>query len=175
MKKLLNSLLIRMFVVGALLMSCTFAVAADPEGKKYENADPVFSIMTPSGWDSADMMEGDYIGVQTGQYKLPSLYVSKAKYHTDNVTLKSLSQGASEVLKAKYQATNIEILYAKEITLKDGTPAFEAEIKWQHPQVLLYSTHVWPKKGNVGIVAIMTDMDAVSASLKAYLYTLSVK
>lgn len=175
MKKVSKSLLIRMLVAGTLLMSFAFAATAEPEGKKYENASPAFSVMTPSGWDGADKMDGDHFALQTGPYKLPSFYISNPKYYVDQSTLKSLTEGAGEVLKAKYQATNIEILYAKEIKLVDGTPAFEAEIKWQHPQVLLYSTHVWVKKGDVRIVAIMTDMDAVSTPLKAYLYTLSIK
>ena len=165
---------IPMLAAGVFAASCLCAHAAGPEGIKQVNQNPAFSIITPSGWEKADRVEGDYVALKTGAYGLPNLYVSKAPYFTAQATVKALTEGATATLKERYQGEDFEILYAREIKLADGSAAFEAGIKWKHPQVGLYSVYLWVKKGTDGLVAIATNMEPVSDSLKAYLFTLSV-
>lgn len=174
-KRWFKKIWISMFATGMLVLSCLGVQAAGPEGIKHVNKHPVFSILTPSGWDNADKVEGDYVALKTGAYSLPNLYVSRAPYYTANATLKNLTDGAIATLKERYQGEDFEILYTREIKLADQTKAFEAGIKWKHPQVGLYSAYLWAMKGTDGIVVIATDMEPVSDTLKAYLYTLVIK
>jgi len=172
-----KSLFVMMCVIGIgiLLILGTIALAAEkPDGKAYVNAKPAFSIIVPS-WGEDEKEAVDYVALGQGVFKVPKFYVMNADYFTDKSNAESLAKAMIEILKDRYGAKDLKITYTKEIKLADGTPAFEAGLEWQHPQTVLYSSCIWAKKGNTKIAVIISDMGNVNESLKAYMYSLSIK
>ncbi len=177
MKSASKSLFVTMFVIGIgiLLISRTTVVATEKlDGKEFVNAKPVFSIVVPP-WDEATKEDIDYVSLGCGLLKLPQIIVSKADYYTDNSTAESLAKSMIKILKDRYSGTDFVITYTKEIKLADGTPAFEAGIKWNVSIASLDSSCVWAKKGETRISVIISDMTEIKESFKLYMYTLSIK
>ena len=167
------------FISTILILFSSF-LAASPNGDKFINDSPSFTIITPAGWkggvDDANKSKGEFFIKYTGEWRMPSLSVVKVPYYKNKDDLKILIQGAIASFKTNYKGKNFEVLYSKEIKMSDGTAAFEAEIKWRHPmKITLYSTHVWVKKGQTGLAGVLTNMKPNEDSLKAYLYTITLK
>jgi len=169
----------KIIMLNILLMTTTILFSA-PNGDEFINHKPDFVITVPTGWhggaEDADRSKGEFMIKYTGEWRMPSLSVIEAHYFTEATELKTLTEGAILSLKKNYKGKNFEVIYSKEIKMSDGSQGFEAEIKWQHPmKITLYSTHVWVRKNSVSLAAVLTNMKMNEESLKAYLYTLTIK
>jgi len=177
MRKVLNSFFVMMCVIGTgvlLILGNIAAAAEKPEGKEYVNVNPSFSIVIPS-WGDDEKEAVDYVALGYGMFKVPKYYVSKAGYYTEESNAESLAKAMMVILKDRYGAKDLNITYTKIIKLSDGTPAYEAGIHWRHPETRLYSSCMWAKKGNTRIAVTISNTDEITDSLKAYMYTLSIK
>jgi len=177
MQKVSKSLVVKICVIGVgiLLMQASVTVAEEKsDGREYVNAKPAFSIRVPS-WGEIEKQDIDFVALGVGVMKVPQIVVSKAEYYTDGSSAESLANSMIGLLKDRYSGTDFIITYTKEIKLADGTPAFEAGIKWNLPIASLDSCCVWVKKGDTRIAAVISDMIEIKDSLKYYLYTLSIK
>jgi hypothetical protein len=184
MKKMSKGLLVAFMVavIAMFLSSCTstgtgkasVAGAKKVKGKLYENTSPELTIRYPSSWKAGKKRAEDYLYVVTGQYALPNMrvYSSSIKAGT---TPEEAGKTIIAGLEKSFKATKCKVLYAKEITLADGTRAIETEVQWKHPDVMLYSCTLQAIKGDVAVTASITDMYKVRESNKEYLRTLLIK
>jgi hypothetical protein len=90
-------------------------------------------------------------------------------------TFKDLAKVFADSVKATYSAMSSEVLYEKEIKLKDGTPAYEMEVKWAHPSLWLWTYEVVVFKNNKQISVTVTTNDKVNDELKKIPLSLSFK
>jgi hypothetical protein len=90
-------------------------------------------------------------------------------------TYKDLAKDAINYLKSEYTAKNGDVLYEREIKLADGTPAYELEIRWQHPSVLLYTYEVVVFKDKKIVTVSVTSGDPIEDRLKKIPLSLSFK
>lgn len=90
-------------------------------------------------------------------------------------TFKDLPKDQVAWFEDTYNATNCEILYERDIKLSDGTPAYEWEIKWRHPAVLLYSYNVVAFKDKKKVQITVTSNDKITNNLKKYPLSLKFK
>jgi hypothetical protein len=65
-------------------------------------------------------------------------------------------------------ATNCQTLYEREIKLKDGTPAYEYEVRWEALQSVFYTYRMTIVKDKKSIVADLHTFNPVSDELKEY-------
>jgi hypothetical protein len=183
MKKMVKGLLLVLSLALSVwfLSACTSTgkgtapVAEGAIGPLFENQSPAFSINYPSNWKKGKKGENDFLFLKTGAYGLPNMRVSKSSSFTSSTTPEQAAESAVETFITKFKAKKCKVLYTKAITLADGTPAVETEIKWNHPSTVLYTCNIQAEKGGVAITAGCTDMMKVSEKNKAYLRTLLIK
>lgn len=177
MKHGLNSLFVHLCVIGAgiLFLAESSAVAAETlKGKQYVNKTPSFSITVPL-WDEMSKWDDDYLALGYGMLKMPQIIVGKAHDVKNQSFADSLISELIKYLKARYSGTDFEVLYEKEAKLVDGTPSFEAGLRWSASMIPMYSSCIWATKEGTGVFAVVSDMGEITDPLKSYLYTLSIK
>jgi hypothetical protein len=93
----------------------------------------------------------------------------------EGMSNKDLAKGLIEFFEDHYNASNFETLYEREIKLKDGTPAYELEVKWQHPAILLYTYELVVFKDKKMITVSVTNASKISDKLKEIPMSLTFK
>jgi hypothetical protein len=88
---------------------------------------------------------------------------------------KDIGKDMVDYRKDKYKALNFKILYEKEIKLSDGTPAYELELKWKHPEILLYTYEVVVFKDKKIIAISVTSDKQINDKLKEIPLSLRMK
>ena len=88
---------------------------------------------------------------------------------------KDLANETIAFFQDKYQGSNCQTLYERNIKLNDGTSAYEFEVKWNHPQVLLYTYRVAVFKDKKLIGVSVSDTSKVSDQLKKIPLSLTLK
>jgi len=147
----------------ALLTSCAGLKVAPA---KFVHNDPAFSIEYPGEWTKGSRPES-LLYAYTGAYKLPGIAVNKNAASLG--TTDDAAKGLCESLKKDSEAQSCKILYAKRITLSDGTPANEVSVEWKHPAALLYSVMVGAAKNKTTVNATITHFAPIDEGLKTYL------
>ncbi|KAF0155732.1 MAG: hypothetical protein FD159_2033 [Syntrophaceae bacterium] len=74
-----------------------------------------------------------------------------------------------------WKGSDVKILYEREIKLKDGTQAYEFEVKWKYEIWPLRSYAVIVFKDNKAILAVVTSLLWVGDSLKQFPLSLTLK
>jgi hypothetical protein len=160
MKKVLMLILVGLACC-VLLTSCAGIKVAQT---KYVHNDPVFSIEYPYEWKK-DTKEGTLLWVYTGPYKVPQMQIDKDPAST--ISLEDFAKGLC--VTAKKDPANktgrCKILDSKEITLADGTSAYETYYEWDG-DVPLYSFSVSGTTGKTSITSTLTDMVPLGKELK---------
>jgi hypothetical protein len=174
MKKILKGVLI-LFVVAIALafMPVQQTMAADATFT-YDKS-PNFTFTIPS-WDTSPnskdpngvlRLTADPLEVTTLSGGVADLSAGK--------TVKDLPKDNIAFLRKNYEATGFQTLYERDIKLSDGTPAYEFEIKWNHPAILLYTYYVVVIKDKKVVTISVTSSDPISADLKKYPLSLKFK
>jgi hypothetical protein len=78
-------------------------------------------------------------------------------------------------LESLWKGSDVKILYEREIKLKDGTPAYEFEVKWKYEIWPLRSYTVIVFKDKKAILVVVTSLLWVGDNLKQYPLSLVLK
>lgn len=78
-------------------------------------------------------------------------------------------------IESQLKGSDIKILYEREIKLKDGTPAYEYEVKWKSGMWPIHSYAVVVLKDKKTIFACVSDVLWVGDKLKQYPLSLKLK
>ncbi|MFA5278745.1 MAG: hypothetical protein WC345_00470 [Smithellaceae bacterium] len=78
-------------------------------------------------------------------------------------------------LESLWKGSDVKILHEREIKLKDGTQAYEFEVKWKYGMWPLRSYAVVDFKDNKAILAVVTSLLRVGDNLKQYPLSLKLK
>jgi hypothetical protein len=83
-------------------------------------------------------------------------------------------KGLIKILEDMWEASNCKPLYEGEIKLKDGTPAYEVELQWNHPMALIYTYEVVVFKDKKVIYVGVSSVEKVDDKLKHYPLSLTL-
>jgi hypothetical protein len=144
----------------------------DTETFSYKS--PAFTMTVPL-WDKQKSPDSSVvlrrIGTPDG---LPSIDVG-VSFRPNGIAYKDLATGFIRNVVTIWKASNCKTLYEREINLKDGTPAYELEVQWKHPQALIYTYVVYAFKNNRMISVSVSSGRKVDDKLKQYPLSLTLK
>ena len=174
MRKILKGVLVLCSLTMVLaLMPVVQATAEDTE--TFVNESPHFTLTFPKWMDSPNSKNPDSVLRKTRDaWELTTLDVGVSDLPA-GASYKDLVPGLIEFFKDKYMAAKFNTLYEREIKLTDGTPAYELELKWQHPSVLLYTYELVVFKDKKMVTVSVTDNKEVSDKLKQIPMSLTFK
>ena len=174
MKKIHKGVLMFLLSTIALaFMPVSQSMAVDTETFSYKSPD---FTMTVSQWPDQKSKNPDAVLRRLGNPAgLPTLEVTVSKLPDGVVYPKDLAKVLIKGLEDMWEASDCKILYEREIKLKDGTPAYELEVKWQHPAVLIYTYTVYIHKDKKLIGVFVSSIKEVSDELKQYPLSLTLK
>jgi len=155
------------------LMPVQQATAADTE--TFVNESPHFTLTVPKWSKSPNSRNPSCILRRAfDPDEVTSFEVAVAAL-PEGASYKDLANGLIEFLEDKFNASNFETLYEREIKLQDGTPAYELEVKWQHPAILLYTYELVVFKDKKMVTVSVTDGRKISDQLKQIPMSLTFK
>jgi len=174
MRKILKGVLILCSLTMVLaLVPVVQATAEDTE--TFVNKSPHFTLTFPKWMPSENSKNPDSVLRRARDaWEITTLDVGVSDL-PEGAAYKDLAPGLIEFFKDKYFATNFKTLYEREIKLTDGTPAYELEVKWQHPSVLLYTYELVVFKDKKMVMVSVTDNKEVSDKLKQIPMSLTFK
>lgn len=174
MRKIFKGVLILCSLTVVLaLMPVLQAAAEDTE--TFVNESPHFTLMIPKWMQSENSKNPDSVLRRARDaWEITTLDVGVSDLPA-GASYKDLAPGLIEFFKDKYMAAKFNTLYEREIKLQDGTPAYELEVKWQHPSVLLYTYELVVFKDKKMITVSVTDGKQVSDQLKQIPMSLTFK
>ncbi|MBL7208463.1 MAG: hypothetical protein ISS52_00050 [Dehalococcoidia bacterium] len=150
-------------VLGLTLPACAAAVPEPElsfEATKYKNAEHGFSVYHPAAWEGTEEPELGptvvYAAGDPGEPPLPAMVIDVLEGDTFADTLTAALEGGG--------AENVKIFTETETTLRDGTPAIEAEGAFSNPAVPLPLDAFWlgaKKDGTWTFVTVIT-IDAIA-------------
>lgn len=139
------------------------------------NKEPAFTVTVPSWNNSTKSRNPNSIARKVADPdEVTSLEVSVMPL-TEEKTFKEVTQDVVAFFEDTYDASDCEILYERNIKLSDGTPAYELEVKWQHPAILLYTYEVVVFKDKKMVTVSMTSYEKIPDKLKKYPLSLTFK
>lgn len=168
-KSIFSFCLIIIFIIAiALVPACS--------QKKPAVMKPSFTIDTPEGWTHGNPRPDDpreVLNVYTGIYKVPALTANRIE-PAEVTSPEDAAKHVCESMKEYFESESCEVIYTKNITLEDGSPAFETQIKWKHPFALFYTAQVMTKKGNLAYTAAVHDLKPLSNELLKYIHSFRI-
>jgi hypothetical protein len=157
-----------------VMMPVSRAKAADTE--LFIHKSPNFTITVPKDWTKSDSSidPNNVLRKILDPNETTALEVSVSNLHSGMV-YKDMVKILIYFLKDKFQASNCQTLYQREIKLKDSTPAYEFEVKWNHPTILLYTYDLVVFRDKKIISVAVTTPSRVSNQLKQFPLSLTFK
>ncbi len=153
------------------LMEVPQATAAATE--TFVNESPHFTLTIPNWTKSSKTRNPNSILRET---------LDPDEITTFDVAVADAPEGASykardliNFLKDKYDGSNFKTLYERETKLQDGTPAYELEVRWNHPAILLYTYLLVVFKDKKMVTISVTDASQISNKLKQIPMSLTFK
>jgi len=171
MRKILKGVLALFILTMVMaLMPGPQATAADTE--TFVNKSPAFTLTVPMWSKSQSRNPNSVLRKALDPMEVTTFDAAVADLPE---AYKDLVKDMTDFLTAQYKAFGFETLYEREIKLKDGTPAYELEMKWNHPAILLYTYEVAVFKDKKMITVSVTSNDPISNQLKEIPLSLSFK
>ncbi len=161
----MSKILTGFFVLVGLVMMLAFMPVPNATAETFVNKAPDFTMTIPSWKDVASRNKNSVVRRAEDPYELTSFDVAVADL-PEGKTNKDLVKDVVGYLTDQYEGSNYSTLYEREIKLKDGTPAYELEVKWNHPLVLLYTYELAVFKDKKMITVQVTTEKPVSDKLK---------
>jgi len=164
--------LLFIFIMELLVMPASHANAVDTE--LFVHKSPDFTLTVPK-W--IDQKSQDPNAILCRQPKLGSATTLEVAVHDlpDGMTYQDATRIFKKALEGPWKASNVEILYEREIKLKDDTQAYEFEVKWKSGIWPLRSYAVIVFKDKKIIEAVITSSFWVGDSQKQYPLSLVLK
>ncbi len=180
MIRLLGGRWILLFVVSAFLIVSACASGKNDSGKGgdtelFVHKSPDFTVTVPKSWSKSDKSKNpsSLLRKAYDPYEVTTFEI--ALEDQGDETKKDITKNLMSYFGRNYDATEMEVLYERDITLKDGTPAYETELKWKHPAIYLYTYRLTVYKNKKSISVSVTTDAKVSDALKAIPRSLTMK
>ena len=173
MRRILKSavlLIIFIIVSPVMLVSCAKAV----ETELFVHKSPDFTLTVPKWIDQKSKNPNSVLWRVPKPGLSPALEVTITDLPV-GWTYKDTAPAFKKGLERQWNGTDVKIVYDREIKLKDGTPAYEFEVKWNY--------EMWPGRSYAVVVfkdkkviwACATDVFWVADKLKQYPLSLTLK
>jgi hypothetical protein len=163
------TLLIFILALSVMLVSCATAV----ETELFVHKSPDFTLTVPK-WIDQKSMDPNFVFNRKPKPDASSALAVSVSDLPAGITYKDLASVFKKVLE-RQNGSDVEILYDREIKLKDGTPAYEIEVKWNYGMRPLRSYVVVGLKDKKIIWVCVTDVFWVGDKLKQYPLSLTLK
>jgi hypothetical protein len=173
MRKILKgAVLLFIFIIAltVLLVSCAKAVATE----LFVHKSPDFTLTVPKWIDQKSKNPNAVLLRVLKPGSAPTLEVTVSDL-PPGWTYQDSAPAFIKSLETQLKASDIKILYEREIKLKDGTPAYEYEVKWKYGMWPARSYAVVVLKDKIKIWASVTDIFWVGDTLKQYPLSLTLK
>ncbi len=142
-------------------------------GTIYNHPSPAFSVIYPDSLTKKNPDPGCYFTATGGVLPIPKMNILSEREYT---SLDNFVKNTVKILENDKRASNCKVLYSKKTQLQDGTPAFEALIKWDHPFIDgLYTAKIVAKKGDSIIAVSITDKKELNDEYMQCLKSLKIK
>ena len=160
------------FMMALLVMPVSNANAVDTE--LFVHKSPDFTLTVPKWVDQKSL---DPNAILCRQPKLGSATTLEVAVHNlpAGMTYHDATLVFKKALEGPWKASNVEILYEREIKLKDNTQAYEFEVKWKSGMWPLRSYAVIVFKDKKIIEAVITSSFWVGDNQKQYPLSLILK
>ncbi|MEN6638445.1 MAG: hypothetical protein ABFC95_04520 [Smithella sp.] len=172
MRKILKSALpLFIFMMALSVMSC--AKTADNE--LFVHKSPDFTLTVPK-WVDQKVPQDPYNIFRRQTYAgSPTTLDVAVKDIPAGRTYKETPTAFKKGLESLWKGSDVKILYEREIKLKDGTQAYEFEVKWKYGMWPLRSYAVIVFKDKKAILVVITSLLWVGDNLKQYPLSLTLK
>ena len=173
MKTILKgAVLLLIFIMELLVMPVSNANAVDTELLVHKSPD--FTLTVPK-W--VDQKSQDPNAILCRQPKLGSATTLEVAVHDlpAGMTYQDATLVFKKALEGPWKASDVEIIYEREIKLKDDTQAYEFEVKWKSGIWPLRSYGVIVFKDKKIIEVVVTSSFWVGDNLKQYPLSLILK
>jgi hypothetical protein len=165
-----GAVLMFIFIMALSLVSCAKAV----DTELFVHKSPDFTLTVPKWIDQISKDPNSVLKRKPESASAPVLEVA-VKDIPAGWTYKDSAPAFINGLESQLKGSDIKILYEREIKLKDGTPAYEYEVKWKYGMWPLRSYAVVVLKDKKTICACVTDVLWVGDNLKQYPLSLTLK
>lgn len=175
MRTILKGIVILCFFTMVLtVLPLSDAKAADTE--LFVHKSPDFTVNVPKDWAKSDRINHPNTVLKKILDPLGhTAFAVVVEDLPEGKTYKDLSKDLIDYLQDKYRASNCQTLYEREIKLKDGTPAYELEVKWNHPMILFYTYQLIVFKDKKIMSLWVTTISQVNDQLKQIPFSLTLK
>jgi len=172
----MSKILTGFFVLVGITMVLAFmpvsnATAADTE---FVNKSPNFTMTVPDWKEVKSRNKNSVLRKAFDSFEVTSFDVAVADL-PEGKTYKDLAKEVMDYLTAQYVGKNFSTLYERETKLKDGTPAYELEVKWNHPAIELYTYQLAVFKDKKMITVQVTSDKQINDKLKEIPMSLVLK
>jgi len=173
MRKIFKGVLILCSLIMVLALMPVLQAAEDTE--TFVNESPHFTVTVPK-WEKSPNLSSPNVVLREAfdPQEVTTFEVTVADL-PEGMSYKDLAKATIDFLEDKYNASHFKTLYERETKLKDGTPAYELEVRWQHPAILLYTYELYVFKDKKMINVSVTDGRQVSDKLKQIPMSLTFK
>jgi hypothetical protein len=164
-----GAVLLFIFIMALSLMSCA---AVDTE--LFVHKSPDFTLTVPK-W--IDLKSHDQNNILKRKPELGAATNLDVVVHDlrAGMTYKDTLPVFKKSLESLWEGSNVKILYDREIILKDGTPAYEFEVKWKNGIWPLRTYSIIVFKDKKIILVDITSLLWVGDNLKQYPLSLTLK
>lgn len=174
MKKIHNGVLtLLVFTTALAFMPVSQAMAVDTE--TFSHKSPDFTMTVPQWTDQKSQNPDSVLRRLGNPAGLPVVEVAVSDPPKDMAYPNDLAKVLIKGLEDVWQGSNCKTLYEREIKLKDGTSAYELEVKWDHPAVQIYTYAVYVLKDKKLIGVFVSSIKEVVDELKQYPLSLTLK
>lgn len=174
MRKIFKGVLVLgCFIMILALMPVPQATAASTE--TFVNQSPHFTLTVPKWMDSSKSRNPNMVLRRALDPDEITTFEAAVADLPEGVSYKDLAKGLIDFFKEKYNASACKTLYEREIKLQDGTPAYELEVRWAHPAILLFTYEVVVFKDKKMVTVSVTDANRISDKLKQIPMSLTFK
>jgi len=175
MRIILKGVLI-LFVVAMTLASMRVQQTMAADTTFAYDKSPNFTLTLPS-WDKSPNTKNpdSVVRLAADPLEVTTLDAGVSVLLQEKPFFKYMPKYVIAFLRRNYDATGLQILYERDIKLSDGTPAYECEIKWNHPAVLLYTYYVHAFKDKKVVTIAVTSDEQIQDTLKKYPLSLKFK
>ncbi len=166
-----GALLLFIFIMALSVMSC----AKTKDNELFVHKSPDFTLTVPK-WVDQKASQDPYNIFRRQPYAGSGTTLDVAlKDIPAGRTYKETPTAFKKGLESLWKGSDVKILYEREIKLKDGTQAYEFEVKWKVGMWPLRSYVVAVFKDNKAILAVVTSLLWVGDNLKQYPLSLTLK
>ena len=166
-----GAVLLFILIMALSVMSC----ANTKDNELFVHKSPDFTLTVPKWVDQKAAHDPYNIFRRQTYAGSPTTLDVAVKDIPAGRTYKDTPTAFKKGLETLWKGSDVKILYEREIQLKDGTQAYEFEVKWKVGMWPLRSYVVAVFKDNKAILAVVTSLLWVGDNLKQYPLSLTLK